>query len=178
MEEEGESIIMESPEFKLADEKRRANQLEINQKFLLDAIMGIHANLCPKGYGTWQMKVGQAVEASKKMKEFVEGFEAIIDRNDKNLEEIKKTPCGSVARMKKQSDKGYLKNRPKYKTLNWKSICQSCATEEGTVWPDGHVATFWMGVCDGCNKERSLCDVTDYNWPPKAKVDLSAGREF
>lgn len=49
-------------------EKRRMKQLEINQKFLLDAIFEIHDNLCPKQYGTWQDKVKQAVEASKKLK--------------------------------------------------------------------------------------------------------------
>lgn len=49
-------------------EKRRLKQLEINQAFLLDAIMKIHSNLCPKQFGTWQMKVEQAVNASKEIK--------------------------------------------------------------------------------------------------------------
>jgi hypothetical protein len=46
-------------------EKRRLKQLEINQTFLLNAIMEIHSNLCPDKFGTWQMKVEQAVAASK-----------------------------------------------------------------------------------------------------------------
>ena len=45
--------------------KRRAKQLDINCKFLLDAIEEIHRNLCPGPGGTWQDRVRRAVEASK-----------------------------------------------------------------------------------------------------------------
>ena len=48
--------------------KMRIKQLEINCKFLTDAIDIIHHNLCPGPGGTWQDRVRRAVEASKKLK--------------------------------------------------------------------------------------------------------------
>jgi len=48
--------------------KRRAKQLEVNCKFLLDAIEIIYGNLCTGPGGTWQDRVRLAVEASKKLK--------------------------------------------------------------------------------------------------------------
>jgi len=48
--------------------KRRMRQLDVNCKFLIDAVEVIHMNLCPEGTGTWQDKVKQAVAASIRMK--------------------------------------------------------------------------------------------------------------
>jgi hypothetical protein len=45
------------------------------------------------------------------------------------------------------------------------SICHDCAKANGAVWPECHCATFWPGECDVCHKPKSLCDVSDYNWP-------------
>jgi len=48
--------------------KRRANQLEINCKFLMDAIETIYGNLCTGPGGTWQDRVRLAVDASIKLR--------------------------------------------------------------------------------------------------------------
>lgn len=44
-------------------------------------------------------------------------------------------------------------------------ICADCANENGGVWPKSHVATFHLSDCDACDNEKSLCHVSDYNWP-------------
>ena len=51
------------------DTKRRLKQMDINFKFVFNAIEEIHANLCPGQTGTWQDRVKQAVEASKSKKQ-------------------------------------------------------------------------------------------------------------
>jgi len=48
--------------------KRRAKQLEVNCKFLMDAIEIIYRNLCTGPGGGWQDRVRLAVEASNKLK--------------------------------------------------------------------------------------------------------------
>jgi hypothetical protein len=42
--------------------------MNINFNFVFKAIEEIHANLCPGQNGSWQDRVRQAVEASKKLK--------------------------------------------------------------------------------------------------------------
>lgn len=44
-------------------------------------------------------------------------------------------------------------------------ICGKCAEENGGVWPNGHVATFHVGECGKCHKEKSIASVGDWNWP-------------
>ena len=46
-------------------------------------------------------------------------------------------------------------------------ICHKCADECGGVWPEGHCATFHTGICGICQKEKSLANVRDWNWPDK-----------
>jgi hypothetical protein len=50
--------------------------------------------------------------------------------------------------------------------LSWdkQTICTDCAEELGGVWPEGHLATMWNGVCDYCNKETTCCSIGDWNW--------------
>ena len=45
------------------------------------------------------------------------------------------------------------------------TICAKCAEANGATWPDGHLATFSVTKCQVCAKERSTCDVSDWNWP-------------
>lgn len=56
--------------------KQTNKRLEINCKWLLGNLDEIHACLCPGKTGTWQMRVEQAVEAAKtvKEKEFSKGY--------------------------------------------------------------------------------------------------------
>lgn len=49
-------------------------------------------------------------------------------------------------------------------------ICGDCAKEFNLVWPKGHVATFWTGVCAQCQKESSCCSTGDYNHRNGKKV--------
>lgn len=50
------------------DTKHKLKQMNINFNFVFKAIEEIHANLCPGQNGSWQDRVRQAVEASKKLK--------------------------------------------------------------------------------------------------------------
>ena len=47
--------------------KRRANQAVVNFNWILNQMEIIHDNLCPEKFGTWQDRVNQIVEESKKM---------------------------------------------------------------------------------------------------------------
>jgi len=44
-------------------------------------------------------------------------------------------------------------------------ICSECAKANHATWPEGHLATFWNGTCQICNKSRAVCEVSDWNWP-------------
>ena len=44
-------------------------------------------------------------------------------------------------------------------------LCADCAVKERATWPKGHVATFHPGKCHVCGEQKSLCCVTDWNWP-------------
>ncbi len=50
------------------DRLRQLKQMNINFDFVFKAIEEIHRNLCPGQVGSWQDRVLQAVEASKKFK--------------------------------------------------------------------------------------------------------------
>ena len=50
------------------NEERREKQMDIDFRFVFNAIERIHENICPGQYGTWQERVRQAVESSKKLK--------------------------------------------------------------------------------------------------------------
>jgi hypothetical protein len=47
------------------NEERRLKQMDVNFKFVMNAIDQIHENLCPGQFGTWQDRVKQSIEASK-----------------------------------------------------------------------------------------------------------------
>lgn len=44
-------------------------------------------------------------------------------------------------------------------------LCDECARERGWRWPKGHVATCHVGVCDVCQRERSLSCQNDWLRP-------------
>ena len=45
------------------------------------------------------------------------------------------------------------------------NICCDCAETHGAVWPDGHLATWWLGVCTVCKQKTSCCCTSDWEWP-------------
>lgn len=47
----------------------RIRQTDVNFNFVFDTIEQIHANLCPEQSGTWQDRVNQAVQASRRIAE-------------------------------------------------------------------------------------------------------------
>lgn len=60
------------------------------------------------------------------------------------------------------------------------TICKDCAGKYGGVWPEGHYATIWLGICDVCKEYLSCCDLHDWNnvvLPDGNKSD-SYEREF
>lgn len=44
------------------------------------------------------------------------------------------------------------------------SICNKCGHKYGK-WTEGHVATFWDGVCGWCLKNRTCAAPSDYHFP-------------
>jgi hypothetical protein len=46
-------------------------------------------------------------------------------------------------------------------------ICSECAGKYGGVWPKNHLATFHIGKCDICKREKGLANVGDWNWPDR-----------
>lgn len=51
--------------FELEQEHTRAEQLGVNCFWLIEKIDLIHNSICPGLFGTWQMRVDQAVTAAK-----------------------------------------------------------------------------------------------------------------
>lgn len=51
--------------WKIIDEKRRADQIDTNFKYVFGILEKIHDNLCPNQYGTWQNRCEQALKASE-----------------------------------------------------------------------------------------------------------------
>lgn len=49
------------------------------------------------------------------------------------------------------------------------TICSDCAKANGAAWPEGHLATWWNGLCDACGGIVGVCDVSDWNWPKDKK---------
>lgn len=43
------------------------------------------------------------------------------------------------------------------------SICKECAEKAGGKWPEGHLATCWVGECVVCGEEKSCCDTRDWS---------------
>ena len=56
-------------------------------------------------------------------------------------------------------------------------LCKTCALKNGAVWPEGHVATFQLGICELCSEERALAHTSDWNWPIENK-HLQQDREI
>lgn len=42
------------------------------------------------------------------------------------------------------------------------AICKECAEKSGGKWPDGHLATCWVGECVVCDQEKECCDTRDW----------------
>lgn len=53
------------------------------------------------------------------------------------------------------------------------TICSDCAKAHGAIWPKGHYATWWVGICDVCGKQppngHGVCAVTDWKWDDKSE---------
>lgn len=41
-------------------------------------------------------------------------------------------------------------------------VCEDCAHKRGARMPSGHFATFHMGVCGICKKERHVTEPRDF----------------
>jgi hypothetical protein len=61
----GFSLSRPSAGSALADEKRRAKQMDINFNFLMGHIERIHDALCPDHIGTWQQRAEAATKAAE-----------------------------------------------------------------------------------------------------------------
>jgi len=48
-------------------------------------------------------------------------------------------------------------------------ICRNCAIKQGGEWPDGHIGSYWHGICATCNKEVGCCSESDWLWNVKPK---------
>lgn len=46
-------------------------------------------------------------------------------------------------------------------------LCDECAEKHGAVWPEGHIASYFMGKCNVCKEQKSLSCTGDWNWPDK-----------
>lgn len=62
----------------------------------------------------------------------------------------------------------------KIKEAYW--LCSTCATENGGVFPDGHVCTVISGKCSVCNSgvETTLIPWVDFDWPKSREEDAVA----
>lgn len=49
------------------------------------------------------------------------------------------------------------------------AICKECAEKSGGKWPDGHLATCWVGECVVCDQEKECCDTRDWAWVSTAE---------
>jgi len=46
-------------------------------------------------------------------------------------------------------------------------ICAECARELQATWPKGHCATFHVGECVQCGKDKAVCSTGDWDWPDR-----------
>lgn len=66
-------------------------------------------------------------------------------------------------------------------TIDIRAACRECAIDLEATWPEGHVATSWVGKCGICEIERGVCCVTDWNWSREWAIlfnIISEDREF
>lgn len=42
------------------------------------------------------------------------------------------------------------------------TVCDDCAKKLKWTWPEGHIATFWIGKCDFCQTVKSVCSTSDW----------------
>ena len=49
-------------------------------------------------------------------------------------------------------------------------LCSECADKLGWRWPEGHAATFHMGICDVCGFRKSLSCWNDWLRPGEDKI--------
>ena len=45
-----------------------------------------------------------------------------------------------------------------------RTICHDCGPKLCNGWPEGHIASWWHGVCEFCGKEDGVTDVRDYGY--------------
>ncbi len=43
--------------------------------------------------------------------------------------------------------------------------CSDCCNEHGGKWPQGHIGSFHVGICDVCNEWKSITSPSDYSYP-------------
>lgn len=44
-------------------------------------------------------------------------------------------------------------------------ICTECAVKNGGSMPEDHMATWHMGVCGVCSKEKAVTEPRDFRYP-------------
>ena len=44
--------------------------------------------------------------------------------------------------------------------INW--VCNDCAKSKGAKQPSWHIATYHLGICDLCKKEKDVTEPRDY----------------
>jgi hypothetical protein len=52
--------------------------------------------------------------------------------------------------------------------------CMDCWTKEGGVFPEGHVCTVHIDVCEMCGHRTTLIPHVDFDWPNNSKRDRKA----
>lgn len=57
----------------------------------------------------------------------------------------------------------------KYSSL----ICSECAKSVHSKIPEGHIFSFYMYICDVCNRWKSVTDIRNYGYPKvESKNDI------
>lgn len=68
-------------------------------------------------------------------------------------------------RMKSTTKENLVMLRDAVRRRESVSVCRDCAIAAGATWPDGHLATHFIGTCRGCGLETETCSTTDWDWP-------------
>lgn len=45
------------------------------------------------------------------------------------------------------------------------ATCAECAMKSKAVWPKGHIGSAYVGECPFCLRTRTICSVSDWQWP-------------
>lgn len=57
----------------------------------------------------------------------------------------------------------YVTSKKKKEYPDW--VCFDCAIKAGGKMPEGHLATFHVGVCDVCFDKKIVTEPRDYGYP-------------